>query len=132
MQETFFNASELPNIKTVEVIYKGLDNNSHEVHAEVKFTSSHNFTVFFAYEGEFTIDCPQEVIVKFVIDNALYYSKTTLSAIKRVGKDLFFTLLVPKTMSLLQKRKYYRIKLQRSCVIIARDRNDNCTPFMSD
>ena len=131
MRESVFDTKVLPNIAQVEVIYKGLDNNLHQANTEIKNISKENFIVNFAYEGEFTIEHPQSVDIRFVIDNALYISKTTLSYVKRVGKEIYFTIMMPKMMSLVQKRKYYRIKLERSCVLIATDENGNSTSFLS-
>ena len=129
MTEMGYNAAELSKLRYVKVIYTGLDNKQHEIKTEVKFLGEALISLYFRYKQCFDIQYPQEVTIKFV--TGLYIAKSTLQEIKKDDNLVYFTIVPPARMEKRQNRRYYRINLKRTCVLVATDANGNSSGYMS-
>lgn len=132
MGQIRYREAELYNLKYIKLTYTDLDNNINEIRTEYDFLGDQILSVFFKTEEDFNIKYPQEVALKFITDEAVYITKTTLYEIKRAkDKLVYLTLATPTLMDYQQNRKFFRIKIDRVCVLVATDKEGNSTTFMS-
>ena len=127
-----YNTADLSKLKYVKVIYTGLDSNLHEVKTEVKFIGNELIALYFRdYNRGFNINYPQKVTVKFVCEDGLYSAQSVLQKIEKVDDIVYFTILPPGKMDKRQNRKYYRINLKRTCVLITTKKDGTSSAYMS-
>ncbi len=68
---------------------------------------------------KYSANCPQEVVLKFVIDDLLYVAKTELKGIGIKASKVYFNVKAPAVLKLKQRRRFYRIVLRRLCMLVA-------------
>ena len=130
MEKSFINA-DLTRVRDVRVTYTDLDDNSQEIFAEVNFISDTLISLYFHSKEDFNINYPQTITIKFITERGLFIAKATLQEVKKQDSFVYFTILAPKKIEHRQNRKYYRINLRRTCVLVATDEEGNSTAFMS-
>ncbi len=130
MEQRFSNA-DLSKIKDVKVIYTDLDDKTHEVSTEVNFISDILISLYFRCNKEFDINYPQTITVKFITERGLFIAKATLQEVKRLEDFIYLTILSPKKIDHRQNRKYFRINLKRTCVLVGTDEGGDSTAYMS-
>lgn len=126
-----FVDADLSRLLYIKVTYDDLEGVSHEVKTDVKFVGDKYISVFFRYEDEFKITYPQTVKLRFICDGAVYAAESTIREIKRTASYIFFTLVSPEEIVVQQSRKYFRIKLDRVCILLATNKQGSCEAFMS-
>lgn len=132
MTEVNYREAELYNLKYIKLVYTDLENNTKDVRTELDFLGDQILSVFFKTEEDFNIKYPQEVTLKFITDEAIYIAKTTLYEIKRSKENrIYLTLASPTVLDQQQNRRYFRIKLDRVCVLVATDKEGNSETYMS-
>ena len=80
---------------------------------------------------EFDIECPQEIMLKFVIGDLLYIAKSTLKQVDVKATKVYFRISAPKILELQQQRKYYRIDIKRFCLLVGVNKEGNSTAFVA-
>ncbi len=131
MSEINYNAADLSKMKYVKVTYTGLDNKQHDIKTEAKFIGESSISVYFRSKLDFDIKYPQEVTVKFVTDGGLFIARSVLQEIKKSDNFVYLTIEPPAKMTKRQERKYYRINLNRACVLVATNKDDCYNVFVS-
>jgi len=131
MTEMNYNTADLSKLKYIKVVYTGLDSGWHEVKTEVKFMGTELISLYFRDNRGFNINYPQKVTIKFVCEDGLYTAQSTLQKIEKVDELVYFTILPPARMDKRQNRKYFRINLKRTCVLIATKKDGNSAAYMS-
>ena len=127
----YYDVSELSKLKYVKVIYRDNDDEMHEICTEVKFIGNKLISLYFKQSNSFYIKCPQDVILKFVTSDAMYISTAVLQDAKQNDNMVYFSILPPDKMVKQQKRKYSRINLDRSCVLVVNDRSGKSSTYLS-
>lgn len=130
MTEIAYSNASLSNLKYVKIDYVA-DDKLHEIKTEVKFIRDNLIQVYFRSRKDFDLKYPQLVSAKFVAEDCLYTAEVTLNDVQRADNFIYLDLIPPKVMDRRQNRKYYRICLKRTCVLIATDRTGRSTAFMS-
>lgn len=130
MTQIAYNNTILSNLKYVKIDYVE-DDELHEITTEVKSVRNNLIQVYLRSRKDFDIKYPQIVSAKFVAEDCLYAAEITLNNVQRVDNVIYFDLIPPKVMERIQNRKYYRISLKRTCVLIATDKTGRSTVFMS-
>ena len=87
--------------------------------------------MYFKWKSDFDINYPQEVTIKFVTYDAMYYAQATLQEIKKSDNRIYFSVIPPTKMIRQQKRKYARVELERSCVLAITDEYGRCTTYLT-
>ena len=126
-----YDTEELSKLKYVKVTYTDLDEEKHEIHTEVKFIGNTLISLYFNQSQSFYIDCPQDVILKFVTSDAMYIATTSLIETKKSGNKVYLSVVPPKKMVRQQNRKYSRVDINRSCVLVVNDNQGNSITFLS-
>lgn len=129
--EMSYSTAELSNLKYVKVLYTGLDNKLYSVNTEVKFIGDVLISLYFNHDASFSIECPQEVMLKFVTMDAMYIASARLQEIKKNDKKVYFSIIPPTKMVRQQKRKYSRVDILRNCVLVVNDEKGKCDTYMS-
>lgn len=80
---------------------------------------------------EFEIDCPQNVILKFVIGELLYVAEAELSEVAIKRPRVYFKIKAPEILKFEQHRRYYRIDLKRLCILIATNKKGSSSVFIA-
>ena len=132
MTEMSYIASEMPDLKYVKLSYTDQDNSICELVTKVRLLGDDIVSLYLKSNKVYNVNCPQKITIKFVAEDCAYVAITTLQKVSRVDDIVYFTALPPQTIYKQQNRKYYRIKLQRKCVLIATDKQGCDTIFMSE
>jgi len=119
MPEVDFNPKELKKLKRIGVKYNDSEGKSRIIDANIIFVSDNNITLTSEEKG-LNLTPPQIVNLKFVLDNALCDGYTILNNIKVANGLTYLIIDHPKKLTKINRRKCYRIKLERTCVL-------NCT-----
>ena len=119
MPEVDFNPKELKALKRIGVKYNDSEGKSRIIDANIIFISDNNITLTSEEKG-LNLAPPQMVNLKFVLDNALCDGDTILDSIKEANGLTYLIIEHPKKLTKINRRKYFRIKLKRTCVL-------NCT-----
>ena len=115
-----FNKNDLKVLKRIGIKYEDSDGTSHIADANIIFISDNNLTVSFSDRAGFDLSSMQPVVLKYVFNNMLCDAETTLSDVKKANGLTYLIINYPKTVTQINRRKYFRIKLERTCVL-------NCT-----
>ena len=102
---------ELPEIKKEENAAEEENNANNEAD-----------NIYKAFEAE----CPQQIMLKFVIDDLLYIAEATLEDVEIKRPRVYFRIKAPEILKFEQHRKYYRISLRRLCLLVATN-NEGCS-----
>ncbi len=129
--EISFGKADLSRIRNIQVSYTDLDGQLQIVDAEVNFISDILISLYLRYKGDFHINYPQTISIKFITDRGLFIAHATLQEIKKQDDTVYLTILAPKRIEHRQNRKYFRISLKRTCVLVCTDEEGNSTAFMS-
>ena len=81
--------------------------------------------------NEFDVECPQEVILKFVLGELLYVSKATLKTVDIKATKVYFKTAAPQVLEFQQHRRFYRIELKRLCLLIANKKDIGSEAFVA-
>ncbi len=130
MEKNFINV-DLSRVRDVRVTYTDLEDNSQEINMEVNFIGDTLISLYFRSKEDFNINYPQKITVKFISERGLFIAKAVLQEVKKQDNFVYFTILAPKKIEHRQNRKYFRINLRRTCVLVATDEEGNSTAFMS-
>ncbi len=131
MDSVNFSRADLSRLQCIKMAYTDLDEMSREIKTEVKYLGDKYITVFFKCEEDFNINYPQQVYLRFICDGTVYAADSALLGIKRTNTYVFLTLESPKELVIRQNRRYYRIKLDRVCILLATNNEDHCEAYMS-
>lgn len=115
---SLFNSTK---IKKILVTYTDLENKKNEIVVSRDAIGDKFISVYFAYTEEFEINYPQQIILKFVTDEALYIIETELKDIIREKNLIYFTIKSPAQIERRQRRAYYRLNLIKNIIIFAND-----------
>lgn len=129
--EVYYNMAELPKPKYVKVVYTGLDGNSHEITTDVKFLGDVLISLYFRCERDFNINYPQDILIKFITSDAMYVAKAVLQEIKKADDYVYFSIIPPAKVLRRQNRKYVRVDLDRTCVLVITDKDFNSTTYLT-
>ena len=119
MLEVVFNYNDLLNLHSLEVTYVDLYGKIHTVRANIENIDEHNITLFFPYIENFNQNVIKQVNIKYVIDNILHSANVKISSARISNDFLYLTVLNPQKVRQLRHRKWYRLILQRECVLVA-------------
>lgn len=131
MTDVRYNIEELQKLKYTKIIFTGPDNTLHEIKTEVNFIRDDSISLYIRLATNININCPQKITIKFIADSGMYVAIATLQKVARVDNIIYFTISPPQTLYKQQNRKYYRVNLKRTCVLIATDKNGLNSIFMS-
>ena len=131
MSEMSFDEADLSRLKYVKIVYTGPDGESQEIKTQAKFIRSDLTSLFLNSSDDFDINYPQDIVVKFVAEDASYEGQATLQKIERGRTLVAFTITSPKTVERCQNRRYYRINLKRECVLVATDSEKHSSAFLA-
>lgn len=121
-----FNSAK---VKRILVTYTDLENKKQEISVSKDAIGEKYISVFFVYDDNFEIHYPQQIVLKFVTDEALYIIETELKDIIREKNLIYFTIKSPPQIERRQQREYYRLNLTKNIIILAN--NKNSTDMMS-
>lgn len=131
MVEVGYNVAELARLRYVKLTYSGVDGNPHEIKTELKTLSDAAISLYVRCRTYPEIQCPQQIIIKFITDNGLFEAISVLQRIEKVDNIVYFLIQPPTKMIKCQNRKYYRVNMKRTCVLVATDENAHSTAYMS-
>lgn len=80
---------------------------------------------------EFEIECPQQILVKFIIEDLLYVAEATLQEVNVRRPRVYFKIKAPEILNFQQHRRFYRIDLKRLCLLIVTNKEGNSTAFIA-
>ena len=80
---------------------------------------------------KYKADCPQTVLLKFVVGELLYVTNAELKSIKMKYSKIYFNISAPDTLKLQQLRRFYRINLKRLCILIGSDKEGSTDTYVS-
>ena len=132
MVEFDFNYKDLLNLHSLEVTFVDLYGKIHTVRANIENVNEHNIMIFFPYMENFNQDVAKQVNIKYVTDNVLYSANVKISSSKVTNDFLYLTVFNPVKVRQLKQRRWYRLALERECVLIAKhkDNPDNNEIYM--
>jgi c-di-GMP-binding flagellar brake protein YcgR len=130
--EMSYDIKELSKLRYVKVIYTGLDCRLHEIKADVKFIGDVLISLYFKRSDDFDIKCPQDVTLKFVTQDAMYLALALLQEVNKSEGMVYFSVIPPRKMIKRQNRKYSRVELDRSCVLVVNDETGKSTTYLSE
>lgn len=131
MAEVDFNPAELKALKRIGVKYEDSDGKSRTIDANITFLSDNNLTLSFSGNKDFNPDCPHSVSLTYAINNALCIADTTLNSIRRANGLTFLIIQYPQKVMQINRRRYYRIRLKRTCVLVCTDEYGNSESFVT-
>ena len=131
MSETTYNIKDLSNLKYISVVYTDLNGNLHEAKTEIKHIDTEIIELYFKDRKDCNIDIQQMVTIKFICEDGLYKAKSTLKKFEKIDNNIYLSILPPNALNKQQNRKYYRINLKRTCVLICTDAEGHSDAFMS-
>ena len=114
--EDVFNPKDLKVAERIGVKYNDSAGNSRIIDANIIFFSDNNITLSTS-DRELKIEPPQIVSLKYVYENALCDADTILSSVKKANGLTYLIVDYPKKVIRVNRRRYYRIKLKRTCVL---------------
>lgn len=129
--EMYYDVAELKKLKYVKVTYNDFNNQVHEICTEVKFMGNALISLYFKQTRDFYIDYPQDIIIKFITSDAMFVATALLHEVKKSGDKVYLSVVPPQKMVKQQNRKYSRVNLDRSCVLVIHDNNGDCTTYLS-
>lgn len=115
---SLFNSTKIKNIL---VTFTDLDNKKNEISVSRDAIGDKFISVYFAYTEDFEINYPQQIILKFVTEEALYIIETELKDIIREKNIIYFTIKSPPQIERRQRRAYFRLNLVKNIIIFAND-----------
>ncbi len=80
---------------------------------------------------KFEADCPQTILLKFVIGELLYVTTAELKSIKMKYSKIYFNISAPDILKLQQHRRFYRISLKRLCLLVGTDKEGSADTYVS-
>ena len=126
-----FSPLQLKSLERIGVRYTTRDGSSKIIDTSIVFLSDNNLTVSFSGNKDFKPDCPQDISLKYVLNNEFCSADTILSDIKSAHGLTYFIIQYPEKVSQVNRRKYYRISMRRACVLIVTDEDGNSKSYMS-
>ena len=108
---SLFNSTKIKNIL---VTYTDLENKKNEISVSRDAIGDKFISVYFAYTEDFEINYPQQIILKFVTEEALYIIETELKDIIREKNLIYFTIKSPPQIERRQRRAYFRLNLVKN------------------
>ena len=128
--EEEFNPKDLKGLKRIGVKYNDSEGKSRIIDANVLFLSDNNITLSSSYK-DLNLAPPQFVSLKYVYNNALCDADTILDNIKEANGLTYLIIDYPQKVTRTNRRKYYRIKLKRTCVLTCTYDDGKSDSFMS-
>ena len=129
--EIYYDIAELSKLKYVKVAYKDIDDEIHEVSTEVKFIGNSLISLYFNQTQNFYAECPQDVILKFVTTDAMYIATAILTEAKKVNNVVYLSIVPPVKIIRQQNRKYTRVNIDRTCILVVDDAKGKSTTYMA-
>ena len=80
---------------------------------------------------KFKVDCPQSVMLKFVIGDLLYVATAELANVQIKTTKVNFNIQAPAELKLQQRRRFYRIDLRRLCLLVATNKEGSSDIFIA-
>ena len=131
MSDIDYSTKELSKLKYVKITYTDNENTPIEIQTDVKILGEKMITLFFREKEPFDIQYPQQIIIKFVTENGLFIAISVLQEVRRNDGFVYLIIPAPAKMIQRQKRKYFRVNMKRSCVLIANKENGQGIAFLS-
>ena len=103
-------------IKKILVTYTDLNNKKNEIEVNRDAIGEKFISVYFVYNENFEINYPQQIILKFVTDEALYIIETELKDIIREKNLIYLTIKSPPQIERRQQRLYYRLNMTKNVI----------------
>lgn len=131
MAPNIFSITDLVDVESLIVVYIGSDRKKHEVRADIKSIGRHFITLFFQTGKSVSIGYPQNVTLKFLIDDVMYSAETELKEVKTSANTVFLAVQTPENFKQQQNRKYFRMPVNRNGVLVATDNKNFSTAFLT-
>lgn len=131
MAPNIFSITDLVDVESLIVVYIGSDRKKHEVRADIKSIGRHLITLFFQTGKSVSIGYPQNVTLKFLIDDVMYSAETELKEVKTSANTVFLAVQTPENFKQQQNRKYFRMPVNRNGVLVATDNKNFSTAFLT-
>ena len=80
---------------------------------------------------QYAVECPQRVLLKFVIGELLYVATAELRDVKIKTTKVYFNFTAPVVLKLQQHRRFYRIDLKRLCLLVATNKQGSAEAFVA-
>ena len=117
LEEMPFMISKLSTLQYIKLIFIGANNELIEIRTEVSMINNDIIQLFYISKENINITCPIGVALKFVTRDAIYFAKAILNDIKKVSDKSILVLNAPRKIVRQQNRKFYRIDIERPCVL---------------
>ena len=119
----------IENINYIKIIYQDQDEFVHCAKAAIKRINEKDIFACAKYERDLFIKTPQEIDLSIACDNGLYKAKTTLKHVEKDEPYINFLLVTPSDIEYLQKREYFRVKINENALIMYDDKKISCITF---
>ncbi len=111
-----FSFAKSSNIQYIKIIFNDADNKIREERANANSISDDVIKLRISKEN-YNINCPTGAVLKFITDSAIFYAKAILQEIKQTGDNYVFILKTPQNTIQKQNRRFYRLNVERPCVL---------------
>ena len=125
------NSKTLSKLSYIKVIYTGLDGKLYEKITETKFMGASLFSLYFKSDEPVDIKCPNDITLKFVTPDEMFLANAVLKEMKQLEGIVYLSITPPNHMVKQQKRKYCRVNVDRSCVLVVTDQNGHSTAYLA-
>ena len=119
-----FSTSKFSSLQYVKIVYVDQNKELYEIKTEVQTINNDTIRLFADKNDGIDITCPCGVALKFVTNDAIYFAKTVLNDIKNINNRIVLFLDAPRKTIRQQKRKFFRINMERPCAIFVNNNNN--------
>ena len=120
-----FNIHKLISLQYIKVIFMDTKKELHEIRTDNHTVFDDTIQLHINSREDFNITCPIGIVLKFVTRDAIYFAKAVLKEIRRTKDKVIFVLKAPQKTIRQQNRKFYRINIDRPCVLLVEGKNNN-------
>lgn len=125
------DVSKMTNLEYIKVIYVDANNNLHEICSEKRIISNNLIYLYCSIDNNINVTCPTGVVIKLITKEAIYFAKVVLNNITKKNNQIILTINAPNKAIRQQNRKYYRINMERPCVLLFYDDKNNCQSYIA-
>lgn len=126
-----FNISKLSTLQYVKVIFIDKNKELQELRADSNSINSDIIQLYFSSKENINVNCPIGVVLKFITLDAIYFAKVILKENKKAGDKFIFILSAPQKTIRQQNRKFYRINIERPCVLLVNNEKNNPRTYIA-
>ena len=127
----YYDPALLSSVKYVKILYSGTDGEIKELSTDVKFIGDKLISLYSSAKEDFNRVYPQEIILKFITDDAVYVAKSILKEFKIINELFYYYVSPPERIIKQQLRKYNRVNLRRTCILVVSDNRGIDTAYLS-